>query len=57
MHGPAVQDAASDVEEREAGLRPAQAHRHEPLAVVEELHLVEGGLELASPCLGPAAAG
>jgi len=50
-----VQRVAGDVEEGEVGLRLAQPHRHEPLPVVEELHLVGGGLELASPRLGPAA--
>jgi len=52
---PAVQDAAGDVKEGEVGLRLAQPHRHKPLPVIKELHLVGGGLELASPRLGPAA--
>ena len=50
-----MQCLAGDVKEGEVGLRLAQPHRHEALPVVEELHLVGGGLELASPCLGPAA--
>jgi len=53
---PAVQDAASDVKEGEVGLRLAQPHRHKPLPIIEELHFVRGGLELASPCPRPTAA-
>jgi hypothetical protein len=51
-----VQDIAGDVVEDEVRLRAAQLHGHESLAVVDELYLVGRGLELARPCLGPAAA-
>ena len=50
-----VQDVAGNVVEDKVRLRLAQLHRHEPLPVVDELDLVRGGLELACPCLGPAA--
>lgn len=51
-----MQDIAGDVVEDEVRLRAAQLHGHESLAVVDELYLVGRGLELARPCLGPAAA-
>lgn len=51
-----MEDDAGDVVEGELRLRLRQLHGQEPLPVVQELHLVGGGLELARPRPRPAAA-
>lgn len=51
-----MQDGAGDVVEGEVRLRFGQPQRHEPLPVVEELHLVGVRRSDAAPRLRPAAA-